>query len=83
MRVSVGFDRKRRYDGRLHVSQMNPATLCIRIGQRITMNDEENGKRTAVIKKLYKNHALCLINGRFYESYTYNELACLGLKNDG
>lgn len=74
-RVKVGID-KRKYEGKLFACDMNPHKMCLRIGQKLTLPADE-GKKTAVIKKLYRNHALCLVNGRFMESYTYNELACL------
>lgn len=65
----------------LLAEQVNAKTLHLRVGQIITVQETmPNGdrkKKKAEIRKLYKNHALCRVIGRFNECYTYNELACI------
>ena len=63
----------------LFVKDINNNALGLRVGQsfRVLSNDEDGRCKNAVIKKLFQYHALCRVNGRFNECYTYNELACI------
>lgn len=59
--------------------EMNPDSLLLREGQEFTAYEydpDTKGKRKRHIKliKLYRHHALCMVNGRHMECFTYSEL---------
>lgn len=61
------------------MEEMNPGSLYLREGQVITVNEfdsdtRRNQKKYIQIIKLYRHHALCMVNGKHRESFTYNEL---------
>lgn len=64
---------------RLTIDDMNPKRLNLHIGQELQLEiKKENGDtsiKKAVVKKFYKNHVLCRVNGRFSECFTYNQLS--------
>lgn len=67
---------------RLFAKDMNHRKLGIKVGQtfeivKIDKVNRQKRVKKAIVKKLYPRHALCLVNGRFRECFTYNELACL------
>lgn len=66
---------------RMTVDDMNPVRLCLYIGQLFqivkTDNHGNESKKNVQIKKFFKNHALCKVNGRTNECFTYNELATM------
>lgn len=65
---------------RMTVDDMNPVMLCLYIGQHFqivkTDNHGNESKKNVQIKKFFKNHALCKVNGQ-NECFTYNELASM------
>lgn len=56
----------------LEPEQLEPKSIGLYIGQVFTMR-RPNGIKKVMIKKFYKNHALCLVNGKYHESVTYFE----------
>lgn len=41
------------------------------IGQPFKLKDSDGSVKRVVIKKFYKHHVLCLVNGKYYESFSY------------
>lgn len=70
-------------DGRwMTAEEMTPGSLYLREGQEFTAYEHDpvtrnTRKRSIKITKLYKHHALCKVNGRHMECFTYNELYTL------
>ncbi len=67
---------------RLFAKDMNHSKLGIRVGQtfeivKVDKVNKQKRVKKAIVKKLYPKHALCIVNGRHRECFTYNELACL------
>ncbi len=67
---------------RLFAKDMNHKKLGIKVGQtfeivKVDKANQQKWVKKAIVKKLYPRHALCLVNGRFRECFTYSELACL------
>ena len=59
--------------------EMNPGSLLLREGQEFTAYEHDpdsKGKRKKHIRiiKLYRHHALCRVNTRHMECFTYSEL---------
>lgn len=58
-------------------------SVQLHIGQMIKLEEtDRNGdrkKKTIQIKKFYRNHVLCRVNGKYNESFSYEEL----LRNSG
>lgn len=75
----------------LRKEDMNPKSLCLKVGQtfeRIVKSDNghETRKERIEVRKFYRNHVLCRVNGRKNECFTYNELSQMenireGMKN--
>lgn len=66
----------------IKVKDLNPRSIHLYVGQILSAMyyDKDTGerrKRTIQIKKMYKHHALCKVNGRYNESYTYSELSTM------
>lgn len=68
----------------LRVSDLTPAKLNLAIGdtayvyKEAPMDEREIGRKRRVpvkVLKLYQNHAICRVNGRYNEAFTYAELA--------
>lgn len=68
----------------ISVSDLTPAKLKLTTGdtayvfKRAAPDEREVGREKRVpvkILKLYRNHALCRVNGRYNEAFTYAELA--------
>ena len=68
----------------LRASDLTPAKLNLAIGdtayvyKEAPMDEREIGRKrrvTVKVLKLYRNHALCRVNGRYNEAFTYAELA--------
>lgn len=81
MRVKTGQIRDPKPEnGRCMTSEeMNPGSLYLREGQEFFLLERDPitqlpRKKNIRIVKLYKHHALCRVNGRHLESFTYNEL---------
>ena len=79
----VGLEKmpKCRYGGHLTISEMNPFSLNLYIGQVFdTVLEEESTKkkhrRKATIKEVYPHHVLCMVSGH-RECFTYNELSTM------
>lgn len=82
VRVSHGAVAVREPAVQLMAEDMTPRRLHLYIGQMVdVLLKDENGnykrKGTIEIRKLYKHHALCKVNGRWNESFTYNELSTM------
>lgn len=68
----------------LRASDLTPEKMNLAIGDTMyvyketPMDEREIGRKRRVpvkVLKLYRNHALCLVNGRYNEAFTYAELA--------
>lgn len=85
-RITVG---KEPYtDRKLTEHDMNPRSLKLYVGQilNVSFTDEKSGNRRKgfiQIKKLFEHHALCKVNGKFNECYTYNELSTMVAVREG
>lgn len=67
--------RTKREDTQLYIGQMLKLVETNRNGDKI--------KKTVQIKKLYRHHALCRVNGTYNECFSYNELSLMsGGSND-
>lgn len=66
---------------------MNPQSLCLKIGQRFVIEGrKDNGdkyKKSVELRKFYKNHVLCKVNGIRTECFTYNQLSQLAQVRKG
>lgn len=68
--------------------EITPTNLMLTVGQELKLYehdpDTKFGIRRKYVKivKLYRHHALCKVNGRHMESYTYNELYTMGMGAD-
>ncbi len=81
MRVKTGQIRDPKPEnGRcMTIEEMNPGSLYLREGQVFTLQERDPitqlpRKKNIRIVKLYEHHALCRVNGRYLESFTYSEL---------
>lgn len=76
--------RKKKYENWKTQEDMTPGSLLLKIGQEFRTFEHDPGTHQARRKhvkiiKLYRHHALCRVNGRHLESYTYNELYTMGV----
>lgn len=56
----------------LEPEQLLPQHIGLYIGQVFSMR-RPGGVKKVMIKKFYRHHALCLVNGKYYESVKYFE----------
>ncbi len=86
-KLIVGVTKEPKTDIRLTAEDMTPVRLNLYKGQNISVlfTDEEGNKKKGFvqIRKLYKHHALCKVNGRRNECYSYNELSTLAAVRKG
>ena len=54
----------------LEPEQLEPKSIGLHIGQCFKMR-RAGIVKNVMIKKFYRHHALCLVNGKYYESVAY------------
>ena len=87
MRGKTGHYESAMQEGKMYKESLNPRSLCLHEGQILKRRIKaDNGQypqtQTIKIVKLYQHHALCRVNGRHRESFTYNEMSqWKGVKN--
>lgn len=68
--------------------EITPEGLMLVPGKELKLYEHDPGTKCGIrrkhvrIVKLYRHHALCKVNGRHMESYTYNELYTMGMGAD-
>lgn len=76
----------------IRTSDLTPTRMNLAIGDVVyifkpaALDERELGRKKRVpvkILKLYRNHALCQVGGKFNEAFTYAELAQARLKEGG
>ena len=68
--------------------EMNPDSLCLKEGQVLAFPEHdpetaEKRKKHIKIIKFYRHHALCKVNGRHMECFTYSELYTMKVGGSG
>lgn len=81
-KINHGIGRIREPEIQLTDEDMTPGRLHLYIGKTIAVifKDEHGNfrkKGTIEIRKLYRHHALCKVNGKWSECFTYNELSTM------
>lgn len=67
-------ERPERQEIKLHIGQMIKLEETDRNGDRKT--------KTIQVRKLYRHHVLCRVNGKYNESFPYEQLLKSGAQND-